>query len=415
MTVLPPNVTGAEWFSDPTVRRVFAVLRADGEGARVVGGAVRNTLMDRPVSDIDFGTSLTPDQVTKLAGETGIRAVPTGIEHGTVTLVVDGNSFQVTTLRDDIATDGRHAVVRFGSDWVADARRRDFTMNALSVDASGRVFDPLGGLDDIRSGTVRFIGDPDARIAEDRLRILRLFRFHAEYGRDQIRTNDLAAAVRGRHGLSDLAAERIGAEVSRIIMARRAAEVAVLMQDYGILPLVLGGIGYLEALRRVVAFEGAARALPSVSLRLAAVAARVEEDVERVTQKLRLTNAQFRRMNAAIVLARRLNVRPDDRQARRLVYLHGQEAFRDGVVLASAWVDGESGVARWLELYDLPVRRPTPVFPISGRDVTALGVTEGPRVGRLLALLEAFWIDHDFKLSEAELRTRLQAMIAAAQ
>ena len=301
----PPSLAGADWLLAPGVRRVFAALDRDGDEARIVGGAVRDALAGRAVGDIDFATTATPDVVQARAAEAGLKVVPTGIEHGTLTLVADGVGYQVTTLREDIETDGRRAVVRFGRDWEADARRRDFTVNALSVDAAGVVRDPVGGYSDIVAGRIGFIGDADQRIAEDRLRILRFFRLNAEFGSEPYDSEGLSAAIRAREGLRELSAERIGQEMRRLILAPRATEAISLMQDCGILPVILAGVAFLGPLRRCLDFERAVGAEPSVALRLAATGCRVEEDAERIGDRLRLPNAERGLMRAAVGAARR--------------------------------------------------------------------------------------------------------------
>ena len=408
-----PNFAGAGWLTAPPVRRIFVVLEGGGEEVRVVGGAVRNALMGKPVGEIDFGTTAPPDKITALAGAAGIKAVQTGVEHGTVTLVVEGIGFQVTTLREDIETDGRHAVVRFGRDWLADARRRDFTVNALSVDSRGQVHDPVGGYSDLAARRIRFIGDADQRIAEDRLRILRLFRFHAEYGDGEIDQIGLAAAMRARDGLRELSAERIGQEMRRIVLAPRAPEIVALMQESGILPIVLGGIGYLAQFARVVSVEVAAAATPAAATRLAALACRVEEDVARVSARLRLANVERDRMSVALDVARSFTPFPDARAARRLLYRARAQAFRDAVAHAFAWSTTPPGPA-WRELYHLPDRWVAPVFPLGGRDIIG-GAVRGPAVGELLRAVEAWWIEEDFVPDEMALRARLQQMMAAQQ
>jgi len=412
MTAPPPNLAGADWLAAPAVRRVFAVLSGEGAEARVVGGAVRNALMGLPVTDIDFGTTATPDAVAARAAAAGIKVVPTGIEHGTLTLVVHGRPFEVTTLRRDIETDGRRALVRFGSDWDADARRRDFAVNALSVDADGKVHDPIGGYDDIIAGRIRFIGDPGRRIAEDRLRILRFFRFHAEYGKGDIDAGGLAAVMRARNGLRDLSAERVGQEMRRLVVAPRAVETVTLMQEAGILPIVFAGIGYLGPFQRLARFEAAVAVPASAPLRLAALACRVEEDLARITGRLRLANAERDRIGAALAAARSLTPPPDARGARRALYGHGAGAYRDGVALAFAWSEAATDDPLWRELARLPDRWTAPQFPLGGRDVVGGGRAPGPAVGALLAAVEAWWIEQDFAPDGAALRRRLQQMMA---
>jgi tRNA nucleotidyltransferase/poly(A) polymerase len=408
-----PSFATADWFRAPAVRRIFAVLEQDGDEARVIGGAVRDALMGRPLGDLDFATTAAPDVVVARAEAAGIKAVPTGIEHGTVTLVVEGEGHQVTTLREDIATDGRRAVVRFGRDWTADARRRDFTVNALSVDARGAVHDPLGGYGDVVARRIRFIGDPDQRIAEDRLRILRFFRLHAELEAGDLDFVGMGAAIRGRNGIRELSAERVAQEMRRLVVAPGAASTVTSMQEGGILPVVLGGIGYLAAFARLVDFEKAIGAAPAVPLRLAGLAARVREDVERVAALLKLANAERERMAAALAAASELRAVPTEREARRLLYGFRAEAYRDGVALAAAWEGADTGA--WTDTYRLPERWTAPVFPLAGADVLAAGAMRGPAVGEVLRTLEAWWIAEDFRPDAAVLRGRLRELARGAQ
>jgi tRNA nucleotidyltransferase/poly(A) polymerase len=340
--------------------------------------------------------------------------VPTGIDHGTVTIVAEGHGYQVTTLREDVATDGRRAVVAFGRDWDRDAQRRDFTLNALSVDAEGNLHDPIGGYGDLIDGRVRFIGEPERRIAEDRLRILRFFRFHAAYGKGEIDRAGLSAAIRAREGLRDLSAERIGEEMRRLVVAPRALETITTMQDCGILPVILAGVGYLGALRGLIDFETVSGGAEP-AMRLAALAVRVEEDALRLTKRLRLANAERDRILAALGTARQFAALPGEREARRILYRTGRTAFRDGLALASAWAGRRSDDGRRAELFHLPERWPIPVFPLGGKDALDGGARRGPALGKMLKDVEEAWIAGDFQADETALRARLQQMIAANQ
>ncbi len=403
----------APWLAWERVRAVFGLLNQEGEEGRAVGGAVRDALLGRPVSEIDFATTGRPDWVIDRAKAAGIKAIPTGIEHGTVTLVVDGHGHEVTTLREDVETDGRHAVVSFGRDWAADARRRDFTMNALSIEADGRLHDPVGGYDDLRARRVRFIGDPDQRIAEDYLRILRFFRFHAQCGEGELDPAGRDAAIRGRNGLRILAAERINHELQRTLVAGGAVEAVTAMQATGILPILLAGIGYLASFGTTVAFETEAGIVPSYPRRLAALSARIVEDVERITTRLRLANADRDAMTAALAYADRLQSPPDMGQAKADLYRFGRDTFTDGLALAAAfrakplgpWAKSLEAVARW----------EPPAFPIGGKDLIAAGVRTGPQLGAILAQLEAWWISEEFRPDRAALLKRCQQISAAQQ
>src|SRR3954451_62544 len=243
----PRRLTGG-WLREGPLPRVLAVLDTDGEEARVVGGAVRNALLGAPLGDIDIATTALPQEVIRRVEAAGFKAVPTGVEHGTVTVIAERRPFEVTTLREDVETDGRHATVAFGRDWRRDAERRDFTMNALSVTSDGDVHDYVGGLGDIGARRVRFIGDPGRRIAEDYLRILRFFRFHAAYGEGAPDAAGLAACVAERAGLDALSRERVRMEMLKLLPAAHVVPTLVVMTETGLLGTVLGGVPLLASL-----------------------------------------------------------------------------------------------------------------------------------------------------------------------
>jgi len=405
-----PDLSGAAFLAIPLVRRVLEILSEDGEEARVVGGAVRNELMGLPLSgDIDIATTALPDEVERRAKAAGLKTVPTGIEHGTVTVIGLGRVAEVTTLRVDVETDGRRASVRFGRDWDEDAARRDFTMNALFADLDGRLYDSVGGLEDIRERRVRFIGSADRRIAEDRLRVLRLFRFHAAYGEGEPDAEGLGAAIRARHALGELSAERIGLEMRKLVMARRASETVAVMQESGILPLVAAGVGDLAAFGRMAKLDQG-ETIPAV--RLVALFGRVQEDIDRIVRRFRLSNSERDRMSAALAAASRL-ADGDELADRVSLYRLGKQVFGDGLLLAASrgLVDAEALRSR-LQLAD---RWEIPPFPLSGRDIVERGIDRGPLVGVLLRDIERWWIGQDFAPDETALRRRLQMMIAAQQ
>jgi tRNA nucleotidyltransferase/poly(A) polymerase len=288
-------------------------------------------------------------------------------------------------------------------------------MNALSVDRRGTIHDPLGGYPDLIAGRIRFIGEPDRRIAEDRLRILRFFRFDAQYGAGDIDHDGLSAAIHAREGLRDLSAERIGQEMRRLVVAPRAANTLAVMQDSGILEIVLAGIGYIAQFERLARFEDALGIAPEVPRRLAALACRITEDVDRVGDQLRLANLERERVRKAVGAAAAFASPLDERAARRVLYRLGAEAFQDGVMLAFALAGAEPDDARWQRLYRLPERWQAPRFPLRGRDVVAEGAQHGPAVGALLKSVEDWWVAEDFVPDETALRHRLQQMLAAAQ
>ena len=277
MNNVAPKLTRerAPWLFEGPLLRLLDVLNADGEEARAVGGAVRNALMNLPVGEVDVATTATPDAVSQRVKAAGMHAVPTGIEHGTVTVVIGEKPFEVTTLRQDVETDGRHAVVKFGRDWKADAERRDFTINALSADRTGQVFDFTGGVADIEAKRVRFIGDPATRIAEDYLRILRFFRFHAAYGEGVPDAAGLAACIRARAGLAQLSRERVRAELMKLLVAQHATPTLATMSESGILTDVLAGVPWLASFSNMAKAEAEYRLDADPVRRLAALGVRV--------------------------------------------------------------------------------------------------------------------------------------------
>src|SRR3979411_786183 len=283
--------------SGPTAR-VLQLLDGNGEEARVVGGAVRNALLKIPTGDIDIATTALPTEVIRRAKAAGIKSVPTGIEHGTVTLVVDAKPFEVTTLREDTETFGRKAKVAFGRDWVRDAERRDFTINGLSVDAAGVVHDHVGGLDDILAKRVRFIGDPDRRIAEDYLRILRFFRIHAAYGVGEPDRAGYLACIAARAGLASLSAERVRMEMLKLMVTEGAAGAVAAMVDGGLLLPIFGGVAYIGPFMAMMFAECWLGLKPDAVRRLGVLAVAVTEDARRVAVRLRLSNAEAKRLDS---------------------------------------------------------------------------------------------------------------------
>lgn len=397
-----PTLAGADWLRAPATRALLDILDTGGEEARVIGGAVRNTLLGEAVREVDVATTARPDEVMARTRAAGFKTIPTGVEHGTVTVVVDGTPFEVTTLREDVETYGRHAQVRFGRDWVADAHRRDFTMNTLSVDRSGTLFDPVGGFPDVAARRVRFVGDSDMRVREDYLRILRFFRFHAHYGEGAPDADGLRAAIRGRDGLRRLSAERIAQEMRRLVVARNAADTLARMSEAGLVESVFGGIVYPERLERLARLEAARGREASPALRFAAAACAIVEDAERIAVRLKLSNAEAKAMRVAVDAARNFPVAPG-RPARALYYRLGRTAYRTGAMLAHARDADAPDAAPWPMLLDLADASDPPAFPIGGKSLMKLGHPPGPGIGSELARLEALWIDSDFSLDRKSL------------
>src|SRR5258708_10051661 len=292
------RVPNAPWLASGPTSRVLQLLNENGEEARVVGGAVRNALMNIPIGDIDIATTALPDEVVRRAKAAGIKSVPTGIDHGTVTLVVEGHPFEVTTLREDTETFGRNAKVAFGRDWVRDAERRDFTINGLSVDADGVVHDHVGGLDHIVAKRVRFIGGPNQRIAEDYLRILRFFRIHAAYGAGEPDRAGYLACIAARAGLASLSADRVRMEMLKLMVAQGAAGPITAMADGRFLQAIVGGIAYTGPFIAMIAAERLLGLEPDAVRRLGALAVAVTEDAKRVATRLRLSNAETKALDS---------------------------------------------------------------------------------------------------------------------
>jgi poly(A) polymerase len=401
----------APWLKSGPTARVLKLLNDDGEEARVVGGAVRNALLKLPIGDVDIATTALPIEVIRRAGVASIKCVPTGIEHGTVTLVVETEPFEVTTLREDTETFGRKAKVAFGRDWVRDAQRRDFTINGLSVDAGGRVHDHVGGLDDIAARRVRFIGDPKQRIAEDYLRILRFFRIYAAYGAGEPDRAGYLACIDGRAGLSALSAERVRLEVLKLMIAPGAAVAVAAMVDGGLLLPIFGGVAYIGPFGAMISSERALGLAPDAVRRLGALAVAVTEDAKRLAARLRLTNAETKALDSMGHRWWRL-AGMDEATARRRLYRLGEDRFRDRLLLAWARSGGDTDVAAWRELATLPERWSAPKFPLKAADFIARGIAQGPRLGQVLALAEDAWLAADFPLDEATLKVIADQTVA---
>ncbi len=383
----------APWLRDPATQKVFALLDGAAGKTRAVGGAVRDTLCEHPreAAEIDFATELRPDEVMRRAGEAGVPAYPTGIEHGTVTLKLGDRVAEVTTLREDIETDGRHAVVRFGYHWTRDAERRDFTMNALYCDMDGELFDPIGGAEDCLNGVVRFIGDAGKRIAEDRLRVYRFFRFSASHGHQQFDEDGLAAVTAAADTLGELSAERVGAEMRRMIELPQIARTFEAMALAGVVPMpeaVLGQMGMYE--RRAHRPNGTARLAILVS----------GLGGKQLKARWRLSNDEVATAEAVVA------------GARLLIDFHINEAaYRFPAFLSDA-VEVAATLAGWTEAGKQVIvqqleQMEVPRFPLSGSDLLQRGMKPGPQIGAELDRLEKKWIQSDFKLERAALLAML--------
>jgi poly(A) polymerase len=388
----------AVWLVRGEAAPLLKLLDNNGEEARIVGGAVRNALLRLPVHEIDIATTALPDEVVRRVEAAGWKAVPTGIEHGTITVLIAGKPFEVTTLRRDVETYGRKAKVVFGRDWVADAMRRDFTINALSLSADGELHDYVEGLADLAAHRIRFIGDPAQRIAEDYLRILRFFRFHAWYGEGMPDPEGLHACIRGRAGIDSLSRERIRTELLKLLLAPHATPTLALMTEIGLLGDVLGGVALLASFENMVKVEAAIGVESDPVRRLGALGVWVAEDGERLAQRLRLSNADAERL---IALERWWRVSPELVSARVLLYRLGPHHFADQVLVAWSRSAASTADRGWRALAELPRTWNAPEFPLKAADFMARGFAAGPALGAVMRAAEQAWIAADFPADAA--------------
>ncbi|MGD1869901.1 MAG: CCA tRNA nucleotidyltransferase [Neomegalonema sp.] len=393
------EIISAEWLTDPEIRSVVAALETGGATARFVGGCVRNAFLAAGATDVDIAVDVAPEETTRLLEAAGIKAVPTGIEHGTITAVASHHGYEITSLRRDVETDGRRAVVAFTKDWSEDAMRRDFTMNALYADIDGRVYDPLGdGLSDLKARRVRFIGLAEDRIREDYLRILRFFRFTAWYGDAGIEDADLASITRLKDGVAKLARERIGHEVRKLLTAPSSAHATERMAAAGVLAIVLPGAS-VEGLERLEGVEAAIDEAPSWIRRLKALGG---GGAEVVGEALRLSKAEVAELNA---LARATTMSPGEAG-----YRLGARASRDALILSAAARGLSSAEARNAlpSEFAQAERGAAAEFPLSAKDLIADGLSPGPGLGAALRRAEQHWIGDNFALDRDQLLRHLR-------
>ncbi len=416
------RVISAPWLTSRATRAVFATLEGGGFTARAVGGIVRNTLLGLPATDIDIATDALPEQTMALAAAAGLKTIPTGLAHGTVTLVAFGIPFEVTTLRRDVETDGRHARVAFTNDWAVDAARRDFTINALYCSRDGRVFDPLGGMADLDPVKIRFIGRAGERICEDYLRILRFFRFTATFCADGVVDGDgLAACMAHRAGLARISGERIHAELMKLLAAPHAVSVTKVLVDSGIFSALFDQMPRFDAFSRLAAIEAQLKRSADPLLRFAALVAALgvasAADLAAIDRRLKFSVRDRNRLAAVVINCRAIDAGLTFEAAKRAVYGMGIAGYTDAVLLNWAlgdWTLGDRAVddAAFAELVSLPERWTPPAFALSGGDVRALGIAPGPQIGVLLADIEAWWIAGGFVADRAALLAVLRERVA---
>jgi poly(A) polymerase len=401
------------WMRAPETLAVMAALEAGGgEGcARFVGGCVRNAITGHPVDDIDIATTLTPDAVIAALKAARLKSVPTGIDHGTVTAVSGGKPFEITTLRRDVETDGRRAVVAFTTDWSEDAQRRDFRLNALYCDAEGRLFDPTGeGLADARAGRIVFVGDADTRILEDGLRILRFFRFEAWYGKGEPDAASLAACGRLKDRITALSAERVSKELLKLLAADDPRPTVRLMAASGVLSIALPEASDLARFERLVGIETEQLFQCDAVLRLGALLPDDPAVGAVCAERLRLSNVQRERLTAMLGTEPPIRSWMSPKEARRDVYQLGADTFCDRVLLAWAASTRPATTTQWRALLPMAQSWPRPTFPLTGEEVMAAGVPRGPLVGQVMREVESWWIDNDFISDKLSIVERLKAV-----
>ena len=405
----------------PATRAVIDALTADGADVRFVGGCVRDALLGRESSDIDIGTPDRPEHVLALLKGAGIetRTVPRGIEHGTVTALADDNRYEITTLRRDERTDGRHAEVAFTDNWREDAARRDFSINAMSATPNGTLHDYFGGQEDLAAGRVRFVGDPATRIAEDYLRLLRFFRFHAWHGKGEPDADALAACKAAAHTIPSLSGERVQVEMLKLLAAPDLPVPTIrVMQAVDVLAELLPEVQGTAYLARLVAIENDYAEADPIR-RLAALivdsyhgTAADFAALSVLVNRWRISGDDGARLAALTDLPAALNVDLDSRDLRALLYRLGSDRVRDLILMTWAAQDEDESETAWRAMLETAESWEAPTFPLTGADVLALCIPEGPEVGQLLKAVEDWWIERDFAPGREALLDRLDALIA---
>ena len=422
------DLAKAPWLRAPDTQKIMQTLGNDA--VRVVGGCVRDTLRGLPALndrdiDIDMATTHPPEDVQDMLSATGFKVIPTGIEHGTVTVVATERNYEITTLREDIETDGRHARVRFGSDWQADAARRDFTINALYADCDGKIYDPLeatgtSGLADLEAGVVRFIGDPDTRIAEDYLRVLRFFRFSAQLQPHATDEKSFSACVRAanqKDGLAALSGERLAQELFKLLTHVTAPHALELMDGAGLLPFIFPFTPAMDIqsmrFANLIKIQETHFFEADTLLRLAALCPDSKAVSGQLSEKFRLSKKHTKRLGAALDTSCNPVCYMSAREMRRALYVSGREAFIDRCFLMWALDEKINNAVQWRALIAMATSWEKPDFPLTGDMMKTAGVPEGPEMGRVSQEVERWWIDSDFTEDKFSIIERLKAVVQA--
>lgn len=404
------NPAEHSWMRGPAVSALFDAM--PNGSLRFVGGCVRNALWGELVADTDLACLLEPTDVVAALNAAGIRNIPTGIDHGTVTAVIDGEPYEITSLRRDVETDGRRAVVTFTTDWAEDAQRRDLTINALYADWEGAVYDPTGeGIGDIKSRKFRFVGDAKRRVQEDYLRILRFFRFLAWYGgREKVDAASLKACREQKSGLRKLSSERVWVEIKKLLSSSNPVRACHIMLTNGILEVILPEANNVDGLEALIRLETREGLRPDPLMRLMAMSAREPLQMALLAKRLKLSKAETARLRGWADDGAQLSTDMPERERLAAIYRSGKSVVLDRARLRAAGETDPIQSSRWMVLADLAMGWQPPTFPVSGKDLSDAGVPKGPAMGKALKALEALWVRSGFSTEKPQLLAALKIM-----
>ena len=397
-----------EWIASKSVQRLLHAYTSHGVVLRFVGGCVRDAVLGRAITDIDLATPALPERVMEIAKKENLKAIPTGIEHGTVSIVIDSRLFEVTTLRQDVACDGRHAEVAYTDDWQADASRRDFTMNALSMDAQGHITDFFGGVKDAKAGRVKFIGDAGQRIQEDGLRILRFFRFLATHGQGEADQDALVACEHYRHMLDNLSGERIHKEMMKLFSADNPLHALKAGQSIHIWNAVLmSDAPDIKALEMLINYENTGDIALDPLLRIVLSVKRDKHAVHALVARWKCSNRE-KKMLGSYVDAPLIDIDMSEQEQKKRIRRLGAELFVTSVVMSA--ISQQHDIRKYEAMFTLAKTWPIPHFPLRGADLKALGFDDGPVLGDTLRALEEVWESSNYHSSKDELLEKAKTL-----
>lgn len=398
------------WMQDEAMTALFGAFPDDS--LRFVGGCVRNALWGEPVTDTDLAVALNPEEVMQALTRADIRYIETGVSHGTVTAILKGKPYEITSLRKDVETDGRHAVVSYTKDWAEDAQRRDLTFNALYANQDGQVFDPTGkGLKDLKARRLRFVGEADTRVKEDYLRILRFFRFLAWYGGEaKVDADSLKAGRENKAGIKKLSVERVWSEIKKLLLAGNPSRALHIMLTNDILEGVLPEANNVDGLDHLLKLEAREGLKPDPLLRLMAMSAREPLQMALLSKRLKMSGAESQRLRNWAEDSEALSLEMAERDRLAAIYRSGKQTILDRTRLRAAGETDPIKSSHWMSFADLALGWTPPEFPLSGKDLKAAGVEPGPRMGKALQALEALWIRSGFSADKEKLLTALKLL-----